>query len=195
MYLAQLLSLSIAMTLALSAAVSVAEAQGVVKTDGQSPAGQVESSVLGFQTWKASRVEEARNVLERLTTDGQLDRLSGPDRSPTPQTSAKGEAKKSQARPAAKGGRADQRVQQAQLNVEIAEELSVNDYFILYLSQLKSRDAFVEVARKLSPEEIADLILAYQKSLTTQSVALELANPSLPPKLGPTTSTASSRAP
>jgi hypothetical protein len=45
--------------------------------------------------------------------------------------------------------------------------LTVNDYFVLYLSQFKQRDAFVDAAKKLTPEEAADLMLAYQKYLAS----------------------------
>ena len=62
-------------------------------------------------------------------------------------------------------GRPDQHLSQAQLNYEIAQELSVNDYFVLYLSQFKERSALTEAARKLSVEETADLMAAYQKAL------------------------------
>jgi hypothetical protein len=47
----------------------------------------------------------------------------------------------------------------------VAQELAVNDYFVLYLSQFKSRDAFIEAAKKLTPEEAADLMMSYQKHL------------------------------
>ncbi|HMS10269.1 MAG TPA: hypothetical protein PKE66_12335, partial [Pyrinomonadaceae bacterium] len=56
-------------------------------------------------------------------------------------------------------------LRQAQLNVQIAHELTVNDYFVLYLSQLKGREAFLEAAKKLTPEETADLMVAYQRHL------------------------------
>ena len=76
--------------------------------------------------------------------------------------------------------RVDQRVQQARLNVEISQELTVNDYFILYLSQFKNREAFVEAAKKLTPEEAADLMIAYQKHLTQSVEPAQVAPATLP---------------
>lgn len=119
-----------------------------------SAAARADVGVLGFQAWKNARIEDAKSTLEKLQKD-----------------KAPGVEKRGETKPelplvrGAKSARPDQKIQQAQLAVDIAQELNVNDYFLLYLSQFKSRDAFVEAAKKLNPEESADLMLAYQKHL------------------------------
>lgn len=111
---------------------------------------RAEVGVQSFQTWKSNRVDEARTALEKL----QGERPSAAkvlDRKPLEN----------------KAPRVDLKLQQAQLNLEVARELTISDYFVLYLSQFKSRDAFVEAAKKLNPEESADLMMSYQKHLAT----------------------------
>ena len=105
-------------------------------------------SVVSFQAWKTSRIEETRTALEKL------------------QQAEKTTPGKKLAAVVPKNLKSDPKFQQAQLNLEIAQELTVNDYFILYLSQFNQREAFVEAARKLSPEESADLMMSYQKTMT-----------------------------
>ena len=116
--------------------------------------------VMGFQAWKASRVEEAKTQLERLQAEPNSEKM--PTQKPT---DTKGQTARGTEERAPKLGRPDQHLSQAQLNYEIAQELSVNDYFVLYLSQFKERSALTEAARKLSVEETADLMAAYQKAL------------------------------
>jgi hypothetical protein len=122
--------------------------------------------VMGFQAWKASRIEEAKTQIERIQGEAGVDKAVG-DRAPgekTPVVNGAGSKPLAKDR-LQKSPRIDQRLQQAQLNLEIAQELSVNDYFVLYLSRFKERAAFQEAARKLSVDETADLMFAYQKSL------------------------------
>jgi hypothetical protein len=142
--------------------------------------------VMSFQAWKTSRVEEARNILERLQSDAQLDKAPAVDRSPFDNNKKKSE-KKDSAR-SIKSVRADQRVQQAQLNLEISQEFAVNDYFLLYLNQFKNRDSFLEAAKKLTPEEAADLMMAYQKHLTSNADTSDIPS-TLPVKSRPTSAT------
>lgn len=118
------------------------------------------SGVLGFQPWKVSRIEEARATLEKIQADAQIDK---------PQAARPLEAKKNY-----------QRFQQAQLNLQIVQELTVSDYFTLYLSQLKDRSMMLDAARKLSADEIADLMLAYQKALSAMSAGSASDNVTLP---------------
>lgn len=101
--------------------------------------------VLGYQAWKSERVEAAKADLEKAQADAPKVEV----RTKAPQ----------------KISRTEQKLQQAQLNLEIVQELSVNDYFVLYLNQFKDRSAFLEAARKLNSDEAADLMLAYQKHL------------------------------
>lgn len=105
-------------------------------------------AVIGFQAWKDARVEEARTALERIEKAAP----------PAP-------AKKNARAPKLKVD--VKQLQQAQLNLEVAQELTVNDYFVLYLSQFKTRESFIEAAKKLTPEDAAELMMAYQKQIST----------------------------
>ncbi len=128
---------------------------------------------MGYQAWKSSRVEEAKKQLEKALTEAPASAKAVDSKtSKGPQESTRFQ----------KGSRGDQKLQQAQLNVEIAEELGVNDYFVLYLNQFKDRSAFMEAAQKLNAAEAADLMMAYQKYLATAG-APEASLPGLP---GPT---------
>jgi hypothetical protein len=122
--------------------------------------------VLGFRAWKASRTDEARSALQRLQVDASMESLSALDRAPAP---AAGEATVGVATKApprtTSAQRFERRLEQARLNVEIAQDLTVNDYFVLYLKPFKSKEAFLAAARKLSPDEMGELMLAYQKQL------------------------------
>lgn len=51
-------------------------------------------------------------------------------------------------------------------DLEVAKDLSVTDYFVGYLTKVQDkRSAFNEVAGKLSPEEVAELMNAYANSV------------------------------
>jgi hypothetical protein len=113
-----------------------------------------EAEILSFQAWKSARVDEARTNIDKIQSD-----KSG---SAAAAASPKGAASTGLIRPA----RTDQRLAQAQSGLEVAQELSVNDYFVLYLSQMRGREAFVEAAKKLTPEESAELMMSYQKHLS-----------------------------
>lgn len=59
--------------------------------------------------------------------------------------------------------------QQTQINwnLDVARELSVTDYFVLYLSQQPHPDRFQQAAQKMSTKEVAELIEAYANTLGT----------------------------
>ncbi len=57
--------------------------------------------------------------------------------------------------------------QQMQLNwnIEVARDLSVTDYVVLYLSQQNHPDRFQQAAQKMSTKEVAELMEAYSNTL------------------------------
>jgi len=61
--------------------------------------------------------------------------------------------------------------QQSQIdwNLSVDRDLSVTDYFVLYLSQQPQKDRFQQAAQKMSTTEVTKLIEAYAKSLGTNS--------------------------
>jgi hypothetical protein len=87
-------------------------------------------------------------------------------------------------------------VEQARKGLEVSQDLTVSDYFALYHAQIKSRDAMVDVAKRMAPEEVAELLLAYQKLSTGETVAEHSIVPmprfSPVPELTPAASTARS---
>ncbi|XGC80948.1 hypothetical protein ACES2L_00440 [Bdellovibrio bacteriovorus] len=59
-----------------------------------------------------------------------------------------------------------------QYDLEVAKDLSVTDYFVGYLTKVQDKkSAFNEVAGKLTPEEVAELMTAYANSVFGASTA------------------------
>ena len=54
---------------------------------------------------------------------------------------------------------------QQQWNLDVANYLSVADYFVLYLSQQTQPERFREAAKKMTPTEVAELMEAYAAAL------------------------------
>ncbi len=118
--------------------------------------------VLGFRAWKTMRVDEARAALERTQAEGLSERAIPSHDKPATQKPFSGGAIVSRVQ---KGGKGESRLQQAQTNLEFASELTINDYFVLYLSQINDDAALLEAAKKMSVEEVAQLMTAYKKQL------------------------------
>lgn len=67
--------------------------------------------------------------------------------------------------------RSETKVEQARINLEIANELTITDYLQIYLSQFRSPDVLRDVARRMAAEDVAELLMAYQqKSASLGSV-------------------------
>ncbi len=62
-----------------------------------------------------------------------------------------------------------QKLEASKLALQIAQELSVEDYFALYLSQFKDKSDFVDAAKKMNPTELGDLLLNLKNSLDRSS--------------------------
>lgn len=118
------------------------------------------SEVLGFSAWKAMRVEEAKSALERIQNEVVPERGIPAMAQAEPRKSGLNSLPRVQ-----KGGKGESRLQQAQLNFEVATELTINDYFVLYLGTIREESAIFEAAKKMSADEVAQLMLAYKKQL------------------------------
>ncbi|WP_415063510.1 hypothetical protein [Bdellovibrio sp.] len=60
----------------------------------------------------------------------------------------------------------ERQLRQDTYELEVAKDLSVTDYFVGYLTKVQDKkSAFNEVAGKLSPEEVAELMTAYANSV------------------------------
>lgn len=113
----------------------------------QSPVWALDSSaVKGFREWKSEKIQLAmqqalniRNMILRTKSNGPSKNLEALERQLT----------------------------QLNWNLEVSKELSVTDYFVLYLSQQPQKDRFKMAAGKLTTAEIADLMQAYAQSLNS----------------------------
>ncbi|HEX4923255.1 MAG TPA: hypothetical protein VFV50_04185, partial [Bdellovibrionales bacterium] len=78
------------------------------------------------------------------------------------------------------------RLRQAKTNVAIAQELTPNDYFILYLSpKYRNNARALEVAaRFMSRQELAEILVGYSNHLQSRE---EGPRPSFPPVMSRTT--------
>mgnify|MGYP001605402675 FL=1 len=81
-----------------------------------------------------------------------------------------------------KRANADQ-LYQALLKVELSKDLTINDYFIVYLSRHHDgKGAIMKAAKKMSPDETASLLLAYRSNLQEKSETSPTVSPELSPK-------------
>lgn len=120
------------------------------------------SEVLSFQAWKQLRVNEARSVLEKLQAEF-------PPTTSTPSVVMKALPPGGVGRAAlTRGPRAEQRLEQAKLNLEFAQDLTIHEYFVVYLSQFTpSRQLYLDVAKKMSTEETAEVLMALRSLQAT----------------------------
>lgn len=64
----------------------------------------------------------------------------------------------------------EKQLQQEQYAMELAQDLSVTDYFVGYLSKVTNQQkAVYEVASRLSVDEVAELMFAYSKMFSSQA--------------------------
>ncbi len=63
----------------------------------------------------------------------------------------------------------EKQLEQTMWHLDIAKELSVTDYFVMYLSPLTAPDRFQIAAQKLSTAEIAELMRAYAAELNSSN--------------------------
>ncbi|HRO67704.1 MAG TPA: hypothetical protein PL182_09085, partial [Pseudobdellovibrionaceae bacterium] len=52
-----------------------------------------------------------------------------------------------------------------EMELEMALELTVSDYFAGYLTKLSNKNVYKEVAGRLTPDEVAELMAAYANSV------------------------------
>ncbi len=99
---------------------------------------------MSFQEWKKLKVNEAQ--VQSVPVENSRSTASG----------------------AAKATKT-QKLEASKLALQIAQELTIEDYFALYLSQFKERSDFVEAAKKLNPNEMGDLLLNLKNTLDRPS--------------------------
>ena len=61
-----------------------------------------------------------------------------------------------------------QQLNQHEFNLEVAQDLGVVDYVVLYLAAQKNNKGLKEAAAKMNSEEVAEVLEAYLKAIQTQ---------------------------
>lgn len=116
-----------------------------------------QNKVLGFESWKDIQIKDAQIQLEKCKEQCR-------DAADCSVESGKAPLKSDK-----EGSRASlPQCHLEKLNIEVADDLSVHDYFVLYLTKVKGgRPAYIEISRNLKPEDVADLLMAYRQHTTT----------------------------
>ncbi|UXR65649.1 hypothetical protein EZJ49_05210 [Bdellovibrio bacteriovorus] len=124
------------------------------------------ADVKSYREWKTERVQTAQNKV--MTLKAQID-LKKSGRSlangTDPNMLHRGglEAVSTQDMSVEK---LERELREEAYDLEVAKDLSVTDYFVGYLTKVQDKKtAFNEVAGKLSPEEVAELMTAYANSV------------------------------
>lgn len=107
------------------------------------------AGVLGFREWKQRRIAEKTSIISQIKNDKLL-------------------SKEERAL----------KLKRAQFNLKTETELTPDDYFHLYLSERfrNNPEKSKEAARKLSKEELAEILVGYVV-MANQSRGAELFNP------------------
>ncbi len=121
-----------------------------------------------YKTWKDQQILEARNTVIRISNKITLSRagklteqeiikeLASTENVTKENTSL--QQKTTQLKPIE---RLENELRVAQENLQVAQELSVEDYFVVYLSRFRSnQEAIQSVASRMSKDEVAELIRA-----------------------------------
>lgn len=125
---------------------------------------QANVGVKSYREWKTERVALASVRVNALKA--QLDSKKAPGVDPN--MAMKGSKAQLEGNPGKEvaAERLERMLRAEQYDLELAKDLSVTDYFVGYLRKVQDRKAaFQEVAGKLSPEEVAELMNAYANSV------------------------------
>ncbi len=123
-------------------------------------------SPIVFKSWKEQQLIEARNNVVRMANKITLFRAGKvSEQEIIQELSANNIDAESTSVQKANSQKPIERLENelrvAQENLQIAQELTVEDYFIVYLSQFRSKpDAIQSVASRMSKDEVAELIRA-----------------------------------
>ena len=107
------------------------------------------ASLKSFLEWKNDKIHAASSQVENSKADLRAVK--------TRAAGAKGYASAVRS--------AEQQVTQERWNLEVAQDLTVTDYIVLYLAHQGSPGKFNEAASKLTPEQTAQVLEAYIRSM------------------------------
>lgn len=127
------------------------------------PAG---AEVKSYREWKMGRVQLAQGKISSLKT--QIDSKKNPRQVATGIDPNLANASSLEAGTSSDISveKLERQLRMEQYDLEVAKDLSVTDYFVGYLTKVQDKkSAFNEVAGKLTPEEVAELMTAYANSV------------------------------
>jgi hypothetical protein len=104
------------------------------------------SGLKSFREWKSEKIQASLAQVDQTTRKLQ-------DLKTRPQVSK------------AAVENTEQQLAQEEWNLEIAQDLSVTDYLVLYLAQQGVSGKFNEAASKLTPDETAQVLEAYVRNM------------------------------
>lgn len=104
--------------------------------------------VKGFREWKNEKIQTVQNQTLNL-------------RNQILKSNLEGNKKNSEA--------LERQLSQVQFNLEVVRDLSVTDYFVLYLSKQSQADRFQQAAQKMTTHEVAELMEAYADTLSNSA--------------------------
>lgn len=124
------------------------------------------AEVKSYREWKNDKVQQAQTKIAALKAQIDLKksgRSLAQNTDPNLIKKSSLEAVSSQDMSVEK---LERQLQEQQYSFEVANDLSVTDYFVGYLTRVNDKkSAFNEVATKLSAEEVAELMNAYANSV------------------------------
>lgn len=128
-----------------------------VRTSVAAPTAPQEVRIKSYREWKSEKVQEALTRVISTKTQLQIAKNKDPNLAHRKGTEAvSGTALE----------KLEEQLADEQNSLEIARDLSVSDYFAGYLNRVPNKKAaFTEVALKLTPEEVAELMAAYANSV------------------------------
>jgi hypothetical protein len=132
------------------------------------------NEIVGFKEWKKNQVFDARKDLDEFKSP-QLSKMKEVDGTESVNPGANVENTGDQnldpdgdvdleAQGMAEINEKAERLRQLEFHLEIAQGLTIHDYFALYLKN-KSKDEMAAAIQKLSPEELSELLMAYRQNL------------------------------
>lgn len=173
MYSIKVISILITLTLAISA-YGAPDPKGTPQEEaGVESAHEPVQSLMGFQEWKSRQVLEAKQKLVAFKTPQETTSAEAQDGEEVPDQniSVEKSVEKNETSPdkpktgaSAEINEKAEKLRQLEFNLEIAQGLTIHDYFALYLKD-KSRPQMESAIQKLTASELSELLMAYRTSL------------------------------
>lgn len=125
------------------------------------------AEVKSYREWKADQVVQAEGKIQTLKSQiitKKTARMAAQGTDPNLTLNKTG--LEASALPDKSTEKLEKELKAELYDLELAKDLSVTDYFVGYLTKIQDKKtAFKEVAGKLSPEEVAELMTAYANSV------------------------------